>query len=131
MRSVNHLLFKLWDSEKVHAAIGGKPIWHDAETLAAIDYEMEINPEDARPVNRTQLQEQALLLYDALQASPLVNPYVPLTDLLEAFKKNPETSINPDMAKAVMLLASQPELLEQIMVKVQEMEATQGAGGGQ
>lgn len=88
---------------------GGR--WHERDTKAIIyDFGLEVNPEEARPVNTQLIRAEATELYDRLIASPVSNQITPIVDLVKAYgKRNFADYIDPGVAAIVQQFLDQRE----------------------
>ena len=99
--------FKLMDNTMVQSITGGS-MWsaRDPDKLA-LDLDLNIEPEEAKPVNTDTMRQDAVNMYSALANNPVVNPIVPVIDLVKAFNRDPREFVDPEVARLVAAFLSQ------------------------
>lgn len=128
IQAINRIVFDFWDLGKAQKIAGQNAVW--APPDADSDYALEINPEDARAINHILMQEQATILYNTTRQDPLADPFGSLIDLFEAYKKDPQRRINPQIARAVALLIQNPQIMDRIEQQMAQQEQNQGGATG-
>ena len=120
IQTMNRLIFDFWDENKAKELAGQDAIW--TPPSSDLMYSIEVNPEDARATNHQQMQQDAITLYQVIRQDPLADPFGTLSDLLEAFKKDPARRIDPRIARAVMVLMANPEVIDKLEAAAMQRE---------
>lgn len=128
INNINSTVIGRWEQPEIIALLGDVGKMYDASKLKLANTFLSINPEDARPVNSQTLQQDAIALYRELGQHPLVNPYAPVTALLEAFGVDIMRYLDPRVRQSVEIVFQQIAQQQQAaQASSQPAEGEQGA----
>lgn len=83
-------------------------VWHerDAEMLP-YNLGLEVNPEEAKPVNSLVQRQDALSLLQAFAQDPYIDPFRLRMDVLKQYGKDPNDWLNPQLVQLVQKILTQ------------------------